>query len=170
MLQPVRPQGFSRASLLVVVMTADVEDQSAWFQGLAYAWEDNPAIRDRVRCGEHLLIPNPSLSAKAKPNAPKLEYVDKVMSNLRYNVEVLEPALKMWQGGNRDAVPQADALYSEVEKLFALCYRDHPSPAYLHMDAWALRRLMTLLKSLTTKPKIPKVPCLSIFEKLVWCC
>ena len=145
---------------------ADEVDQTSWFEGLAHEWDSDPMIRDRILRGDHLLLPDPKLPSRAASKGNDNDkdakdpmrsgYVEKIMANLRFNCEVLEPALRRWSENDRDAVPQVDCLASEVEKLMQICHRPNPGAAYVHMDAWALRRLMTLLKSLTTKPKIPK--------------
>ena len=128
---------------------------------MAHEWDEIPKIRDRIRRGDHLLLPDPDQAGKASgkvdPKDPmKASFIEKSMANLRYNADVLEVALKRWLDGNPACVPQVDCLTSEIEKLLDICYREHPGATYIHQDAWALRRLMTLLKSLTTKPNPPK--------------
>ena len=139
-------------------------DQSTWWKGLAAESEDNSLVRSRIHRGNHLLLPDPEAVNKGASEADiEKQFTDKTIMNLRYNVEVLEPALRKWAENDPTAVPLVDDLSSEVEKVLHLCNRDHPGATWVHQDAWALRRLMTLLKSLTTKPKIPKEPC------LYWC-
>lgn len=144
-------------------MSLGEEDQTLWWQGMAREWDEIPKIRDRIRRGDHLLLPDPDHVGKVDDKDPmKATYIEKSMANLRYNSDVVLVALKRWFNGDPSCVPQVDCLSSEIEKLLDICYREHPGATYIHKDAWALRRLMTLLKSLTTKPNPPKDACLQL--------
>ncbi|CAE7349273.1 unnamed protein product [Symbiodinium sp. CCMP2592] len=102
-------------------------DQSTWWKGLAAIWEDNSLVRSRIHRGDHLLLPDPEAVNKGASEADiEKQFTDKTMMNLRYNVEVLEPALQKWAENDPTAVPLVDDLSSEVEKILHLCNRDHP--------------------------------------------
>eukprot|EP00439_Symbiodinium_sp_Y106_P032455 s621_g3.t2 len=92
-------------------------DQSTWWKGLAAESEDNSLVRSRIHRGNHLLLPDPEAVNKGASEADiEKQFTDKTIMNLRYNVEVLEPALRHWAENDPTAVPLVDDLSSEVEK------------------------------------------------------
>ena len=93
-------------------------DQSTWWKGLAAESEDNSLVRSRIHRGNHLLLPDPEAVNKGASEADiEKQFTDKTIMNLRYNVEVLEPALRHWAENDPTAVPLVDDLSSEVEKV-----------------------------------------------------
>ena len=91
-------QGRLKASLLGAMAAEGAGvDQSTWWVGLAAEWEDNPLVRSRIHRGDHLLLPDPEAVHRGVSEADiEKQFTDKTMMNLRYNVEVLEPALRKW--------------------------------------------------------------------------
>ena len=128
-------------------------NQSKWWDGLHEDWERDYIIRQRMKDKQHLVASDPDTY---DPKDPRNEYVEKTMGNLRYNVEVLIPALERWAANDPAQVPQVDCLFAEIQTFYRNWNREYVGAGYIHLDAWALRRLMTLLKSLTTKASVPK--------------
>ncbi|CAE7419639.1 unnamed protein product [Symbiodinium sp. CCMP2592] len=128
-------------------------DQTSWWAGLAEEWEAIPLLRERMRKGLHLLIPHPLCKDDTKPSP---DFVERSVHNCRQNKDVLIPAMKRWAAKSPETVPQVDYLYREVERFFQTCCREDLTPGDTHMDAWTLRKLMTLVKSLLSKNSPPK--------------
>ncbi|CAE7187452.1 unnamed protein product, partial [Symbiodinium sp. CCMP2456] len=140
-------------AIVPVAEPAASDNQGSWWAGLHEEWENTPLLRERMRKGLHLLIPHPLCKDDSKPSP---DFVERSVHNCRQNKDVLIPAMKRWAAHGPETVPQVDCLYHEVEKLFQTCYREDLTPGDTHMDAWTLRKLMTLVKSLLSKNNPPR--------------
>ena len=116
------------------------------FQGCAEEWESIGALRARVRQYSLLVI-----CSGDDPNA----YVCKNTANTKLNAEVLSPLLHRMGMLDGTPLPAIDALQEEVKEYFTLC-NVHVSVYAQYQQAWALRRMLQLVKSWTFRPNLPK--------------
>ena len=129
-------------------MPATESSQASWWEGLSLEWDNCPAIRDSIRAGERLLKPHPCLNQEDGT-------VIRSIHNCRFNKIVLLPALKRWGDQMASATPSVDYLFVEVDNLYKANQRTEWTVADKHQDAWAVRRLMGLVKAQVTKKKPP---------------
>ena len=130
-------------------MVEDVQTK-AWM-GLHLEWDDCSTIRERMRSSQSLLGVHPCLRGSGE--GPTC--VERSVHNLRFNKSVLLPAVRRWKANCADQSPSIDLLYVEVDKFYKLSLSPK-APHEVHADAWALRKLMGLLKAQISKQSIPQ--------------
>ena len=132
------------------------DQQATWWEGLWLDWDNTPQVRDRLRAGKALVLPNPILQSDG--------VVERSVHNCRWNKVVPLPALMRWVAhGSGDASPGIDFIFTEVEKLYKQNNRQ-VTVSEIHQDAWAIRKLMGLVKAQVTKLNVPKVSWLLWFQ------
>ena len=125
--------------------------QDEWWSGLHLDWDNSPDVRSRIRDGSKLMLPHPCLGISDGA-------VDRSVHNCRFNKHVLLPALERWHKHGPDSSPSIDHLYEEVSKLYRICLRPDVGATEIYRDAWALRKLMGLVKAQPSKQAVPQVP------------
>ena len=105
-------------------------------RGLALTWDNNEAIRQRMRGGYNLVI-----HYDAKFKRCTNSHVEKIMANVHHNTVVLEPVCRLSGNG---VVPK-DELLHEVKQIFSM-YNVLASDDTLRKQAWAIRHLIHVLK------------------------
>ena len=137
-----------RVDLYRVAMAVPEDHQQAtWWDGLDEEWDNTPDVRARLRDGHALLLNHPTLQCDGP--------VERSIHNCRYNKHVLLPALTRWSANGPDMTPSVDHLFVEVEKLYKASKRQ-ATVKEMHNDAWALRKLMGLVKAQVTKTHVPQ--------------
>ena len=124
--------------------------QDVWWSGLHLEWDDCLEVRGRIRDGAKLMLPNPCMGNNDGS-------VDRSIHNCRFNKHVLLPALRRWKNNGPDSSPSIDNLYDEVAKLYRICLRSDVTASDIYRDAWALRKLMGLVKAQLSKQAVPQV-------------
>ena len=108
--------------------------------GLALAWDDSAAVRQRLRSVGRLLM---KFDAKLKCEMA-VHHVEKSIHNVRANRHVLSPLLHLVRL-NSLLLPSIDRLIEEVKQAYdqnsvqiagEICYH----------EAWSIRQLISLLK------------------------
>ena len=125
--------------------------QDAWWSGLHLDWDDCLSVRSRIRDGAKLMLSNPCLGVSDGT-------VDRSVHNCRFNKHVMLPALKRWKDNGPESSPSIDHVYDEVAKLYRICLRTDVTACDIYKDAWALRKLMGLVKAQPSKQAVPQVP------------
>lgn len=118
-----------------------IEDQGSL--GLRLKWDNTPAVRQRMREGFNLVVHyDPKLKRICNTA------VERSLSNVKANLEVLRPVCPLYRslGKAPDIVP----LEKEVSQLYSL-YNVVTSSKVILDQAWAIRHLITVLKS-TVRP------------------
>ena len=136
-------------------MPGKEDSQMSWWDGLSLEWDNNPSVRERIRAGQRLLLPHPIMNETDGQ-------VDRSVHNARYNKVVLIPALQRWGQHEDLATPSVDYLYVEVDKLYKSSMRNDMTVKEIHNEAWALRKLMGLVKAQVSKIKPPTEPRLQV--------
>ena len=126
---------------------AVTDKQEEWWRGLHLEWDNCPDVRARLRSGGKLLLPHPCLGPG--------DTVERSIHNCRYNKAILIPALTRWKP-YADSSPSIDCLFEEVNKFYKLCLRTDITVADVHADAWALRKLLGLVKAQCSKSNVPQ--------------
>ena len=120
-------------------------------EGLYLRWDDDPAIRDRLRDGGHLMQHWDSKSKSAKNM-----FVEKLVENLRLNARVLSPLFRIMSNYER-AQPVLDNLMQQISLLFdrsKVKFTLHGDRIY--QEACAIRRLCALAKAQVFRKGPPK--------------
>ena len=120
--------------------------------GLHLDWDNCPKIRERMREVHQLMGVHPSLRGSGEGPAV---CVERSVHNLRFNKCVLLPAVRRWKACCPDQSPSIDLLFVEVDKFYKLSLSPK-APHEVHADAWALRKLLGLLKAQITKQSVPQ--------------
>ena len=136
-----------RVSIAGAMAESFVDQQATWWQGLHKEWDDIEEVRARLREGKALMLSHPLL----KCDGP----VERSIHNCRFNKCVLLPALVRWSSNGADCSPAIDFLYMEVELLYKRSKRE-VSAADIQQDAWALRKLLGLVKAQVSKTHVPQ--------------
>ena len=110
-------------------------------RGLALAWDNRSAIRDRLREQKRLLL---QYDTKLKQTMVA-KSVDKSVYNIRINQAVLSPVLHLVRA-NRQLQPGLDRLIEEIKILYAKYKIDILGDIVYH-EAWSIRHLLSLLKN-----------------------
>lgn len=118
--------------------------------GLATTWDNSEIIRDRLR--EHQQL---TRSFDVKSQKLVDQYVERSLVNLKHNVEVLSPVLKLMQA-NKGVVPAIDRIIEQVDILYKKAKHPGGKGDRLYQEGWAVRRLCAYAKSITYKPHPPK--------------
>ena len=113
--------------------------------GLAIKWDDDDAIRQRMRDRFNLLV-HFDIKLKKTTNFA----VQKTISDVKANVNVLAPVCDLIR--QKKKTPEIEPLEKEVQQMFAL-YNIPVSIATINDQAWAIRHLITVLRSTVRPPK-----------------
>lgn len=118
-------------------------------EGLAQSWDNDEYIRNRLRSGRNLCM-------HWDPTEGKLtdQTVVRSIQNVRMNSPILAPVCKL-MAANECTLPMIDGVMEEVRSLFMKAKVPIAGDRIYH-ESWAVRRLLSLLKSLTWKGKYPK--------------
>ena len=115
------------------------------FEGLGAQWESAVDIRNMAReCG--LLL---------KSSDPSNTHIPKTMANLRLNHLVVAFVAERMGRVEALPMPSINILLEEIKEFFQLT-RVPVTQQAIYQQAWALRRLTQLLKSLVWKKCAPK--------------
>lgn len=117
--------------------------------GVAEEWDNTFELRERVRVYKHIV-----LKRSSEKSALEVGFVQKTIPNLKANAMVLLPALQIMSRNNKK-IPGIDEVLQEVQKLSELCGMEWTNNQ-MYEEAWAIRRLLTFVKSLTYKKSMPK--------------
>ena len=135
-------------------------DQSQWWVGLHKLWDESALLRERMRNHENLLMPHP----KCQHSDPGREdWIDRSVFNIRFNKEVLIPAMRMWSLADPEHVPQVEYLNQEIAAFFQLHKRTDKGEGEVHFNCWNLRKLMTMAKAQCSKNNPPQDSQLQIY-------
>ena len=125
--------------------------QETWWTGLHLEWDNCPEVRARIRGGANLLLPHPILNSVDGS-------IDRSVHNCRFNKLVMIPALRRWAEHGPEYSPGIDHIFDEIMKFYKLALRTDVTMSDVHRDAWALRKLMGLVKAQPTKQSVPREP------------
>ena len=109
-------------------------------RGLANAWDNRAAVRNRLRESKRLLH---NFDNKLKQGCIANQ-VEKSMYNLRLNADVLSPVLHLVRSHNQ-LLPMIDFIIEEMQTLYST-YKIQISGELVYHDAWSIRSLISLLK------------------------
>ena len=137
----------------LVPFASNVVDQSSWWAGLSKEWDESPLLRQRMRDKDNLLMPHPKVRSSKEGQQ---DWVERSIHNIRFNKDVLMPALRRWSQHGPDTVPSIDLLFAEIQDFFELHNRTDKGMGECHFNCWNLRKLMTLLKAQTSKNNPPR--------------
>lgn len=116
------------------------------FEGVGHEWEATD-LRHRARSGDGLLV---------WPEGPdKNAYVAKTVGNVRLNAQVLSPVLGRIAALKGRPLPSIQAMMTEVVAFYTKC-QINTSAALNYQQAWAIRRLLQLVKSCAFRPSPPQ--------------
>ena len=110
-------------------------------RGLAAAWDNRVAVRQRLRETGRLLH---HYDCKLKV-ACITNQVDRSVYNLRVNADVLSPVLHLVRSQNQ-LLPIIDRIIEEMQILYGT-YKIQISGDLIYHDAWSIRSLISLLKA-----------------------
>ena len=113
--------------------------------GLAIKWDDVETIRQRMRERFNLLV-HFDIKLKKKTNFA----VQRTLSDVKANVDVLAPVCHLIRQTKK--TPEIEPLEKEVQQMFAL-YNIPVKAATISDQAWAIRHLITVLRSTVRPPK-----------------
>ena len=136
-----------------------LESRPAVFLGMqamdvALAWDADPMVRSRLREHGRLLLK--AVPGKTTPEAPQPnEAVPKTVANSRANDFVLGFILRIMADSPGLKLPCIDKLNEAIQLLYQF-NKIEASVATIYQDAWAVRRLLQLVKSRLYKPSPPK--------------
>ena len=118
-------------------------------KGIAMEWDNKPAIRERIRENQSLVLAMNHESGKGESI-----YVNATLENLRLNSVVLEPlAVRMKE--NNLQLPSIDNLIQSVDEFFQLAKLPRGGD-HCYQEAWSLRRLIGKLKRFTYRTSPPQ--------------
>ena len=112
-------------------------------------WDNDPAIRERMRSGDNLCLAWDGDTGKYVS-----KYVDPTIANLKVNSAVLKP-LVILMGENQLRLPSISKLIDAVDELFKLAKLVRSSDHH-YQEAWAIRRMIGKLKRFTYRPTPPQ--------------
>ena len=119
--------------------------------GLCITWDNREGIRQRIRSHSRLLL---NYDTKLKKQIVATN-VETSVHNLRANAFVLSPLLHLMRF-NGQLLPNLDRLIAEIHGLYERYTK--VSGDVVYHEAWALRHLISLLKSEHYKIKKEKRP------------
>lgn len=111
-------------------------------------WDNDPAIRERMRNGDNLCLAWDGDTGKYVS-----KYVDPTIENLKVNSAVLKP-LVILMGENELRLPSIANLIDAVDELFKLAKLVRTSE-HRYQEAWAIRRMIGKLKRFTYRSTPP---------------
>ena len=112
-------------------------------------WDNDPAIRERIRNGDNLCLAWDGDAGKYLS-----KYVDPTMENLKVNAPVLKP-LVILMAENQNMLPSISNLIDAVDELFKLAKLIRSSEHH-YQEAWAIRRMIGKLKRFTYRSTPPQ--------------
>ena len=118
-------------------------------KGIAMEWDNQPAIRERIRENQSLVLAMNHETGKGESI-----YVNATLENLRLNSVVLEP-LAVRMKDNNLQLPSIDNLIASVDEFFQLAKLSRGSD-HCYQEAWSLRRLIGKLKRFTYRTCPPQ--------------
>ena len=127
------------------IATKEAVEDSGGFHKLSLLWDNTPDIRHRLRNGANLLV--------HYDNKLRMETnfaVEKTMLNVKANVSVLQIVCKL--EGQHGRFADIDILEDQVKKVFAL-HKLNVQWRTIRDQAWAIRHLISTLKSSVRPPK-----------------
>ena len=133
------------ASATATPVPPEVPQDAGVFSRLSLMWDNTPEIRQRLRNGGNLLI-HYDHKLKKETNFA----VEKNMFNVKANLSVLRPVCKL--EGQKGRFADIDVLEEQVQKAFAL-YNINVQPKTIRDQGWAIRHLISTLKSTVRPPK-----------------
>lgn len=134
-------------------------DQSTWWGGLVEEWDEVAKLRERIRCKCNLLLNDPKVDAPLddfKTHELVNKTVERNVGNLKFNSVVLVPVLKRWK--DKEVTPSVELLHAETFRWHQLGMREDACSQRAFLDAWALRKLLCLVKNMVGKPSTNRVP------------
>lgn len=120
-------------------------------------WDNNPAIRERIRCNHNLC-----LAFNHEKQCEESNYVDSTVANVKLNSMVLEPIVMIMKDNDLQ-LPSIDSLIKSVNDFFELAKLSRSSD-HCYQEAWSIRRLIGKLKRFTYRNQPPQDCVVSI-----WC-
>ncbi len=141
--------GDSPASNQSAVSSASEKCGKYSLEGLAEKWDNDSFIRDRLRDGGFLLQ-----HWDTKLQQATNTYCERNMANLKLNAQVISPVLG-FMAQNDQLCPMIDHVLEQVKKLFTKSKSTFDADR-VYQEGWAIRRLLSLTKSLMWKDKFPK--------------
>lgn len=116
--------------------------------GLPTAWDNEPAIRERVRDNNNLCL---TYDHDCKVGNG---YVDATIENVKLNQAVLLPICKIMKENNLQ-LPILDHLIEAIDKFFQVAKLPR-NPEHCYQEAWSIRRLLNKLKRSTYRVAPPQ--------------
>ena len=114
-------------------------------------WDDLPAIRDRMRNGESLIMRFDSTVGKTEAASA----VEATVENLKLNTPVLLPIMEI-MAINDLRLPSIEALIGAIEDFYQLCKKTVRQPDYVYQAAWSIRRMIGRAKKFIYRPHPPQ--------------
>lgn len=118
-------------------------------EGIPTIWDDQAAIRERIRDSMNLCLAYDYRTGKATS-----DYVDATVENLKLNAPILMPLLAVMKGHDLQ-LPAIEKLISAVQEFFLLAKVSRSSD-HCYQEAWALRRMIQKLKRFTYRTAPPQ--------------
>ena len=112
-------------------------------------WDNQPAIRERMRNGDNLCVAFDPSSGKYLSI-----YVDATIENLKANSPVLKPLLQR-MAKNELRLPSITNLIEAVSELFTIAKLNRSSEHH-YQESWAIRRMIVKLKKFTYRSTPPQ--------------
>ena len=116
---------------------------------LPIEWDNNPAIRERVRENHNLVLSFNHQTQKGESN-----YVDGTVAKVKINAPVLEPILVTMKDHELQ-LPSIECLIKSVGDFFELAKLSR-SNDHCYQEAWAIRRLIGKVKKFTYRTAPPQ--------------
>ena len=120
-------------------------------------WDNNPAIRERIRDNHNLC-----LAFNHEKQCGESNFVDSTVANVKLNYMVLEPIVMIMKDNDLQ-LPSIDGLIKSVSDFFERAKLSR-SPDHCYQEAWSIRRLIGKLKRFTYRNQPPQDRFVSI-----WC-
>lgn len=113
-------------------------------QGLAFSWEADEAVRNRLRKDRKLCL-HPSNQRWCEPNRP----------NCVRNTIILLPALEQLAGTDGWKLPHIEPLQTEIGNLFEKCGVEVPDKV-VYTGSVELKKMMSFVKRRASRKEVTK--------------
>lgn len=107
---------------------------------LPASWDNTASIRERIRCGQNLLV-------RVDPNTGETDsngFVEASNENLKVNFDVLTPLLVIMKTYELQ-LPSIESLLTAIEGFYTLS-KISRSTDLIYQEAWGVRRMIGRMK------------------------
>lgn len=117
---------------------------------VALKWDDTPAIRERLRSNDNLLLRQNHETRKTESGG----FIEATQENLVLNACVVKPVCVM-MSQNLFQLPGIEALLSAIESFYVICKVSRTSDS-VYQEGWAIRRLIGRVKKILYRNAPPQ--------------